>query len=102
MSASARGGVAATPTGGTRVRIGPNEAPPGMVEVISDTELTAPYMGGGDGPEDVVVTTSAGSATAAGAFYAERPPSPPTIEAVEPARGVGGTRVTIRGTGFQP
>jgi hypothetical protein len=95
-------GVGATPTGGTRVRIGPNEAPPGMVEVISDTELIAPYMGGGDGPEDVTVITSAGTATATGAFYAEQPPRPPTIEAVEPDRGLGGTRVTIRGTGFQP
>jgi hypothetical protein len=98
---SARTGVGAQPSAATRVRIGPNEAPPGSVEVISDTELTAPYMGGGDGPEDVTVTTSAGQATATGAFYAERPPQPPTITAVEPDRGPGGTRVTIRGTGFQ-
>lgn len=95
-----RAGIAAQPTGGTVVRIGPNEARD--VEVISETELRARYMGGGDGPEDVTVTTSAGTTTATGAFYAERPPAPPTINGVEPDRGLGGTVVTIRGTGFRP
>jgi hypothetical protein len=83
----------------TRVRIGPNESRD--VEVISDTEVIATYMGGGDGPEDVEVTTSAGSVTAQGAFYAVRPPSPPTIASVTPNGGVGGTRVLIRGSGFE-
>ena len=84
----------------TRVWIGPNEARD--VEVISDTELVATYMGGGDGPEDVTVTTSAGRVTAAGAFYAERTPPAPTINDVRPNRGRGGVRVTVTGTGFEP
>jgi hypothetical protein len=84
----------------TRVRIGPNESP--AVEVLSDTELVATYMGGGLGPEDVTVTTSKGSATAAGAFTAvPHPPAGPTIDNVAPDAGPGGTRVTIRGTGFE-
>jgi hypothetical protein len=83
----------------TRVRIGPNEARD--VTVIDDTTLIATYMGGGDGPEDVTVTTEAGEATAAGAFYAVPPPRPPTIAEVEPASGRGGTVVTIRGSGFE-
>ena len=83
----------------TTVRIGPNEAL--AVQVISDTELVATYAGGGDGPEDVVVTTTAGSATASGGFVAVPPPRPPTIAAIEPNAGPGGTRVTIRGTGFE-
>lgn len=80
----------------TRVQIGPNEARD--VEVISPTELTATYMGGGDGPEDVIVSTSAGSATMTGGFLALRPP---TITGVTPDRGPGGTRVLIRGSGFE-
>jgi large repetitive protein len=83
----------------TRVRIGPNEARD--VTVIDDTTLIATYMGGGDGPEDVTVTTDAGEATAAGAFYAVPPPRPPTINGVEPNSGRGGTIVTIHGSGFQ-
>jgi hypothetical protein len=83
----------------TTVRIGPNEAL--AVQVISPTELVATYAGGGNGPEDVVVTTSAGSATAAGGFVAVPPPRPPVIETIEPASGPGGTRVTIRGSGFE-
>jgi hypothetical protein len=83
----------------TTVRIGPNEARD--IVVVSPTELQATYMGGGDGPEDVEVTTSAGSTTAQGAFFAVRPPTPPTINSVTPTGGVGGTRVTIRGSGFE-
>jgi hypothetical protein len=83
----------------TRVWIGPNEARD--VEVISPTEVTATYMGGGDGPENVMVETSAGHVVADGAFYAERPPQPPTISAVTPGSGRGGVRVTITGTGFE-
>jgi hypothetical protein len=83
----------------TQVWIGPNECRD--VEVISPTELVATYMGGGDGPEDVRVQTSSGSATAAEAFYAERPPQPPTINGVSPPSGRGGTRVTITGSGFE-
>jgi hypothetical protein len=83
----------------TTVRIGPNEAL--AVEVISDTVLEATYAGGGEGPEDVEVTTSAGSVVASGAFVAIPNPRPPTIAAVEPATGRGGQRVTIRGTGFE-
>jgi hypothetical protein len=83
----------------TRVRIGPNESH--TVEVLSPTELVATYMGGGDGPEDVTVSTSAGSATAAEAFFALRPPQAPTIESITPDAGVGGTRVRITGSGFE-
>ena len=83
----------------TTVRIGPNEAL--AVQVISPEELVATYAGGGDGPEDVVVTTSAGSATASGGFTHIPHPRPPTITAIEPDSGRGGTRVTIRGTGFE-
>jgi hypothetical protein len=85
----------------THVWIGPNQSV--EVDVVSDTELTAPYMGGGipGEPEDVVVRTSKGSATATGAFTPlPRPPAGPTITAVTPDAGPGGTRVTIRGTGF--
>lgn len=81
-----------------RVWIGPNESV--EVEVVSDTELVAQYMGGGDGPEDVVVRTALGETTAKGAFYAQQRPRPPTISAITPDAGVGGTRVTIHGSGF--
>jgi hypothetical protein len=84
----------------TRVWIGPNEARD--VEVISPTEVIATYMGGGDGPENVMVETSAGHVVADGAFFAERAPQPPTINGVSPGSGRGGTRVTIHGTGFEP
>lgn len=83
----------------TEVQIGPNQARD--VVVISPTQLEATYMGGGLGPEDVVVTTSQGSVTAAGAFDALPPPRPPTITSVTPAQGRGGTRVTIEGSGFE-
>ena len=83
----------------TRVQIGPNEAL--AVQVISPTELEATYAGGGLGPEDVVVTTSQGSVTAAGAFDALPPPRPPTITSVTPSAGRGGTRVVIEGSGFE-
>jgi hypothetical protein len=83
----------------TRVRIGPNESP--TVEVMSETELYATYMGGGMGPEDVEVTTSRGTAIAPGAFTALRPVPTPTIEAVDPDTGHGGQRVRITGTGFE-
>ena len=89
----------AAPDVPTRVRIGPNEAL--NVVVVSDTELLATYAGGGDGPEDVVVTTSAGEATAAGGFLHVARPKPPTIAEIAPDSGQGGTRVTIRGTGFE-
>lgn len=81
----------------TRVIIGPNEALD--VEVISSTELRATYAGGGDGPEDVIVTTALGTARLEGGYFALRPP---LITSVTPDRGAGGTRVTIRGAGFEP
>jgi hypothetical protein len=83
----------------TRVWIGPNEARD--VEVISPTQVVATYMGGGDGPEDITVQTSAGRVTAEGVFVAERPPQPPTITGVAPSSGRGGTRVAIAGSGFE-
>jgi hypothetical protein len=83
----------------TTVRIGPNQAL--NVVVVSDTELLATYAGGGDGPEDVVVTTAAGEATVAGGFLHVARPKPPTITEIAPDSGQGGTRVTIRGTGFE-
>lgn len=82
------------------VRIGPNQTPPDLVEVISDTELVATYMGGGLGPEDVEVTTPAGTAVATGAFNALPNPRPPSIAGVDPDSGRGGTRVRILGSGF--
>jgi hypothetical protein len=86
----------------TRVWIGPNESV--SVEVVSDTELVATYMGGGlpGQPEDVLVRTSRGSATATDAYTpTPHPPAGPTIASVTPDAGPGGTRVTIRGTGFE-
>jgi hypothetical protein len=80
----------------TRVQIGPNVALD--VEVVSTTELHATYAGGGDGPEDVIVTTSVGETRLPGGFEALRPP---LITSVIPSRGVGGTRVVIRGHGFE-
>ena len=80
----------------TRVQIGPNEALD--VEWISSTELRATYAGGGDGPEDVIVVTSIGQTTLPGGYFALRPP---VITSVTPNRGPGGTRVTIRGAGFE-
>jgi hypothetical protein len=80
----------------TRVQIGPNEALD--VTVISTTQIIATYAGGGDGPEDVIVSTSVGTATLPGGFDALRPP---VITAVVPSRGPGGTRVTIHGHGFE-
>lgn len=80
----------------TAVWIGPNQALD--VEWVSSTELRATYAGGGDGDEDVRVVTSVGTAVLEGGFEALRPP---VITSVTPARGVGGTRVTIRGQGFE-
>ena len=91
---------AQAPAGTVVVMIGPNQALD--VQVVSDTEILATYAGGGEGPEDVVVTTRVGEARAAGAFYAQRPPPPPAIAAVTPAGGTGGTRVRITGSGFAP
>lgn len=82
----------------TKVRIGPNESP--TVEVLSDRELIATYMGGWDGPCDVVVETSKGSAVAENAFTATPRPLV-TIDEVTPDHGHGGTRVRITGSGFE-
>lgn len=82
----------------TRVWIGPNETPAELVEVVSSTELHATYMGGGDGRERVRVLTSIGETTLEDGFEALRPP---VITSVTPDRGVGGTRVIIRGHGFE-
>jgi hypothetical protein len=70
------------------------------VIVVNDTTITATTPAGVVGPQNIVVTTPAGTGTAAGLFTYL--PPPPTVSAISPTSGLntGGTAVTITGNNF--
>jgi alpha-tubulin suppressor-like RCC1 family protein len=96
------GGTAVTITGtgfgaGATVTIGGVAAT--NVVVVSATSITATTPAGGAGPADVSVTTPGGTATLMGGFTYL---AAPTVTGISPSAGstLGGTPVTITGTGF--
>ncbi|MBO7746880.1 IPT/TIG domain-containing protein [Paenibacillus sp. MWE-103] len=84
-------------TGATAVNFGGEAA--ASFEVDSNTQITAVAPAGTAGAVDVTVTTIGGTATAAAGYTYV---AAPTIASVSPSAGptVGGTIVTIAGTGF--
>ena len=84
-------------SGNTTVTIGGNAA--AGVTFGSTTSITAVTPSGAAGAQNVVVTTPGGSATLPGGFTFV---SFPTVASISPSSGpiVGGTAVTINGTGF--
>jgi hypothetical protein len=86
----------------TKVSIGDTQT---AFEVKSDTSLNI-YIPAGESPEtvDIRVTTIGGTSarTTADQFTYLPPPPPPTVTGVSPNSGtaLGGTTVTITGTGF--
>ena len=86
----------------TKVSIGDTQT---SFEVKSDTSLNI-YIPAGESPEtvDIRVTTIGGTSerTSADRFTYLAPPPPPTVTGVSPNSGtaLGGTTVTITGTGF--
>jgi hypothetical protein len=86
----------------TKVSIGDNQT---SFNVISDESLSV-YIPAGESPETVgiSVTTIGGTsaATSADQYTYLPPPPPPTVTGVSPSSGtaLGGTTVTITGTGF--
>lgn len=74
------------------------------VTVVSSTSITATTPAHAAGAVDVVVTnTDSKFGTLTGGFTYQTPPNPaPTVTGISPATGttVGGTSVTITGTGF--
>lgn len=83
----------------TAVMFGANNAT--SFEVLQDDEVTA-IAPAGSGTVDVTVTTPDGTSlrTAADQFTYGTPPPAPTVAAVAPQSGAGGTVVTITGTNF--
>ena len=71
------------------------------VNVLSETELTATTTATAAGSDEVVVTDANGTSTG-GPSYTYVAPPPPTVTSVTPTSGpaAGGTKVTIKGTGF--
>ena len=69
------------------------------VNVVSPTEITAKTAATAAGPYEVVVTDSNGTSTG-GPSYTYVPP--PTVTSISPTSGatLGGTLVTIKGSGF--
>jgi hypothetical protein len=98
-------------TGGTKVTIRGTGFVPGAtvaigspassVKVVSETELTAVTTATAPGSDEVVVSDANGTSTG-GPSYTYTPPPPPKVTSIEPASGpsTGGTKVTIKGTGF--
>ncbi|HEV2678236.1 MAG TPA: IPT/TIG domain-containing protein, partial [Aliidongia sp.] len=84
-------------TGATAVTIGGTAAT--GVTVVSATSITATTPAGSAGSASVLVTTSGGTNAANSLFTYV---TPPTVSAVSPTSGstLGGTSVTITGTGF--
>jgi hypothetical protein len=101
---SAVGGNSVTITGSgflgaTSVQFGTVTAP--AMTVVSDSQITATSPAGGPSPVQVTVVNRAGSSATSPAdefTYI----SPPTVTGISPASGtaVGGTIVTITGSGF--
>jgi len=99
---SALGGTQLTLTGtnfvsGATVRVGGTAAT--QVTVVSATSITCTTPAGTTGVVDVSVTTSGGTATLQDAFTYN---PPPTLTGVAPGNGtsLGGTALTLTGTGF--
>jgi hypothetical protein len=71
------------------------------VKVVSQTEVTALTTATALGSYEVVVSDANGTSTG-GPSYTYTPPPPPKVTTIEPASGpsTGGTKVTIKGTGF--
>ena len=84
-------------SGATAVKFGGN---PATFSVTGATTITATAPATGSlGGVDVTVTTPGGtSATSAADQFSYLAPSPPTVTAVSPPAGPGGTPVTITGT----
>jgi hypothetical protein len=86
----------------TKVSIGDNQT---SFNVISDESLSV-YIPAGESPEtvDISVTTIGGTSarTSADQYTYLAPPPPPAVTGVSPNSGtaLGGTTVTISGTGF--
>jgi IPT/TIG domain/Regulator of chromosome condensation (RCC1) repeat len=70
------------------------------VFVVSETEITAKTAASAVGPEEVVVSDVNGTSTG-GPSYTYVPPAP-TVTSISPTSGstLGGTAVTIKGSGF--
>jgi hypothetical protein len=106
-SGSAAGGQSITIVGSmfhrgnTQVTIG-GKAVTGMTSTGDQNTIRGQTPPGTPGKADVVVTTSAGSATLEKGF--EYISTAPTISSVVPARGLvaGGQHITIHGTNFDP
>jgi len=82
---------------GSTVAIGGGEAT--SVVVVSETEITAKTAATAAGKDEVVVSDTSGPSTAGPSFTFV---TPPTVASIEPSSGttLGGTSVTIKGTGF--
>ncbi len=82
---------------GSTVKIG---AAATSVVWVSETELTAKTAAGAAGEDEVVVTDEIATSASSGVMFTYV--TPPTVTKVEPAVGstLGGTSVTIKGTGF--
>jgi hypothetical protein len=82
---------------GSKVKVGSTEAT--EVKIVSETEVTAKTPAGSAGKSEVIVTDSFGASTGGPSFTYIKPP---TVTEITPASGttVGGTAVTIKGTGF--
>ncbi len=72
------------------------------VDVRSETEITAVTPAEPAGRDEVIVSDEAGSSSAGPTYRFV--PGPPTVSSVAPSEGstLGGTPVTIKGTGFLP
>ena len=88
-------------TGATAVNFGPT--PAASFTVVSDSQINAISSAGTLGTVDVTVTNAGGiSATSAADQFSNSVPGTPTVTGVAPKSGftVGGTAVTITGSGF--
>jgi hypothetical protein len=87
-------------TGASAVHFGPSAA---KFKVLSSTSISATSPAG-SGTVDVTVTTKKGTSLPASADrFTYIAPPPPAVTSVDPTSGtqVGGTLVTLRGTGFK-
>jgi hypothetical protein len=73
----------------------------GSVTVHSETEITAKTVAGSAGSDEVVVTDTNGTSSGGPSFTYVAPPKP-AVSSVSPSEGttLGGTSVTIKGSGF--
>jgi hypothetical protein len=83
---------------GATVKIGGKA---GSVTVRSETEITASTASGSAGSDEVVVTDERGTSSGGPSFTYFTPPKP-AVSSISPSEGstVGGTVLTIKGSGF--